>query len=317
VLPGYQLIDFGNGRKLESLSGYLIDRPSPAAANAQPVLPPGRWREADATFLSPVRSGRGTPKGEAGWSFRTAWPEGLAFDAGAFRMPLRPTPFGHIGCFPEQAAHWAWLGAWLAARISAPPRAGDHPGDEAGIDSAGEPVDRSIRGLNLFAHTGGSTLAMATAGATVTHVDAAKPSVLAARAVAAENGLGEAQARFLVDDAARFVAREVRRGNGYQVIVLDPPTYGHAPDGKAWRIGRDLWPLLDDCFKLFSGEKRALLVTGHGEQPDQRQIRDYLRGKIGDWGRPRDLHWEVGRSTLRDAHGRSLDAGYFVRVATG
>ena len=158
---------------------------------------------------------------------------------------------------------------------------------------------------------------LATAGATVTHVDAAKPSVLAARAVAAENGLGESQVRFLVDDAARFVAREVRRGNSYQVIVLDPPTYGHAPDGKAWRIGRDLWPLLDDCLELFSGEKRALLVTGHGEQPDQRQIRDYLRGKIGGWGRPRDLHWEVGRSTLKDVHGRSLDAGYFVRVATG
>ncbi len=176
---------------------------------------------------------------------------------------------------------------------------------------AGEPV---VRGLNLFAHTGGSTLAMATAGASVTHVDAAKPSVAAARQIAAANALDAAPIRYLVEDAAKYAAREVRRGQRYDLIVLDPPSYGHAPGGKTWRIQRDLWPLLDDCLRLLSGLYSAMLVTGHSADPDQQQVADYLREQIARRGRAERLQLTLGRSELIDRAGRSLDAGFFVRA---
>jgi len=296
-LSGYQLIDFGRGRKLESLHGYRIDRPSPAASGHQPRLPPQTWAQTDAFFCQETRK----------WRFRTAWPPDLSLDAGPFRLPFRPAPSGHIGCFPEQMPQWSWLADRLRHREQS--QATDEP-DVA--ESLTDPVPAC---LNLFAHTGGSSLAMAAAGAEVTHVDAAKPSVQAARRAAEESGLGTAPIRFLVEDAARFVTRELRRGRRYQAIVLDPPSYGHAPNGKAWRIQRDLWPLLDDCLELLAGPSRSLLVTGHGGRPDQFEIAAFLQSKA--FGRKPDnpLQCESGRSELRDQQGRVLDAGFFVRIS--
>lgn len=289
-MSDYQLIDFGHGRKLESLGGYTVDRPSPAAEFAEPALSERVWGQADACYQPEHRV----------WEFRRPWPAGLALDAGPFRLPFRPTPFGHIGCFPEQAAQWTWLAQWVA-RLQVEHVLTDSPAANC---------------LNLFAHTGGSTLAMASAGATVTHVDSARPSVQAARQAAADSGWGTASIRYLIEDASRFVSREVRRGRRYQAIVLDPPSYGHGPDGKTWRIGRDLWPLLDECLALLEGPGRLLLLTGHGERPDEREIGDYLRRNFPREPAARPLQSSIGRSELKDRNGRSLDAGFFVRVWT-
>jgi 23S rRNA (cytosine1962-C5)-methyltransferase len=295
-LSGYQLIDFGNGRKLESLAGYIVDRPSPAAEGVVPAADRRQWIAADARYDSDRRA----------WDIRKPWPENGALDAGNFRLPFRATPFGHIGCFPEQLPNWRWLGETIGQLSAARPAA-----------------DQPLECLNLFAHTGGSTLAMATSGAAVTHVDAAKPSVTAARQVAAENRLNEAKIRYLVEDAARYVAREVRRNRHYDLIVLDPPGYGHGTGGKTWRIGRDLWPLLDDCLRLLATTGAAMLVTGHSESPDQNEIVTYLRQRITAAGQAADaakptpanrLRITSGRSELLDLAGRRLDAGYFVRA---
>lgn len=283
----YQLIDFGHGRKLESLAGYLVDRPGPAAEGVQPSCDRRTWQAADAVFRQDQRR----------WEFRRPWPETIALRAEGFAMPFRATPFGHIGCFPEQLANWQWLAAEVR-------RFQLVSGTEASV----------VRGLNLFAHTGGSTFAMASAGASVTHVDAAKPSVVAARQIAAANALETASIRYLVEDAARYTAREVRRGRHYDLVVLDPPSYGHAPGGKTWRIQRDLWPLLDDCLRLLSGPRAAMLVTGHSADPDPTQIAAYLRRQIAGQGRSGRLQITHGRSELVDRAGRSLDAGYFVRA---
>jgi 23S rRNA (cytosine1962-C5)-methyltransferase len=196
--------------------------------------------------------------------------------------------------------------AWLAGKVSA-------------SSAEGSPS----RCLNLFAHTGGSTLAMAAAGGNVTHVDAAKPSVAAARQAAQENSLGDAPIRYLVEDAAKYVAREVRRGQTYDLIVLDPPGYGHGPGGKTWRIQRDLWPLIDDCLRLLGAHRSAMLVTGHSETPDQHAIAEYLRDKLTanrpgenrQTGRDERLRIDSGRSELIASSGRRLDAGYYVRAA--
>jgi 23S rRNA (cytosine1962-C5)-methyltransferase len=277
----YELIDFGDGRKLESLAGRLIDRPAPAAAGLSKASP-DRWRRAESYFGGENRS----------WSHRTPWPGDFSLDCGHFRMPVRPTPFGHIGLFPEQAANWDWL--------ARPPA------------SAAEPV----LGLNLFGYTGASTMAMVAAGLHAVHVDAAKPNVQAARLAARLNGWQQRPIRYLVDDARKFAARELRRRRKYHTIVLDPPEYGHGSSGDAWRLVRDLGPLLDDCLRLLANDAFRLVVTGHSRNIDQADVLKLLQ-RSDLIRRHRDssaLRTEAGRSQLRDTHGRSLDAGFFVRI---
>ncbi|SMP73048.1 23S rRNA (cytosine1962-C5)-methyltransferase [Neorhodopirellula lusitana] len=308
----YELVDFGDGRKLESLAGRLVDRPSPAAVSAS-RREPKLWRQADSRFDLMTKA----------WDHRTPWPEDTAIDAIGvddqpwLRFPVQPTPFGHIGVFPEQEANWRWL---------------------QDSDSAGESSGRSSvpQALNLFAYTGGSTMALARAGFQVAHVDAAKPNVEAAKRLAQANGLGDAPVRYLVDDALAFVQREIRRGNRYHTIVMDPPAYGHGPkskrkkrtrsaDGeparpakqaKAWRIQRDLPELLTACLDLVTSRSFRILVTGHSAEMDQADVLDLLRRKIRNRriGRLEPV-FEAGRMSLPDRTGRSLDAGFFVRCS--
>lgn len=278
----YQLIDFGDGRKLECLAGYLIDRPSPSAQGTRRHSP-GEWSKAASRFDS--KSQR--------WIHHERWPADLDVDCGRFRMPVSPTPFGHIGLFPEQYDNWHWLGRRRGG--------GDEP----------------QAALNLFAYTGASTIALAVAGFRVAHVDAAKQNVQSARLAAQHNGLQEAPIRYLVDDAAEFVAREIRRRRCYHTIVLDPPAYGHSPKGKAWRIERDLWPLLEGCLKLIDPQRFRILVTGHSPEVGEVEVRRFLEDQAffrrtdGSSG----LILDSGRSQLRDLHDRSLDSGFYVRAS--
>lgn len=280
----YRLIDFGDGRKLESLAGHLIDRPSPAAEGETRRFPK-KWADADARFDAASRS----------WLHRRPWPESLSIDCGTFRIPVRPTPFGHIGVFPEQAPNWRWL---------AEP-----------IKFVGSPTD-APSGLNLFGYTGASTLAMSFAGLQVVHVDAAKPNVQAAKMAVADNQWQDRPIRYLVDDAAKFVAREIRRGRRYHTIALDPPAYGHAGSSKTWRLQRDLWPLLDQCVELLDPNRFRLLVTGHSPQVGVREVVSYLRDhrRFCQLADPSALRTQSGRSQLKADGGRSLDAGFYVRI---
>ncbi|MGV3483761.1 MAG: class I SAM-dependent methyltransferase [Planctomycetaceae bacterium] len=285
----YELIDFGGGRKLESLSGYVIDRPSPAALNSSKVCPE-LWGDASARF----------DEHQQRWTFDRAWPSDLYIAGEGFRLPLRATPFGHIGAFPEQRRNWQWL-ARTAARLRA---------------YRGEPEEgRSpLQAMNLFAHTGGSTLALAAAEVAVVHLDAAKPNVAAAREAALCSGLDKAAIRYIVDDASRFAARELRRQREYDIIVMDPPAYGHALGGKTWRIQRDLWPLLDQSCRLMNMRLGAMLVTGHTEGIDQQTVSQYLSQQSPLRAIRDHLRISAGRSFLTDRSGRKLDAGFYVRV---
>jgi 23S rRNA (cytosine1962-C5)-methyltransferase len=289
----YQLVDFGNARKLESLGGYLVDRPSPAAINARPA-DPGLWKHASARFDQHHKR----------WTLHQPWPDPLVLDCGGFRMPLRPTPFGHIGLFPEQSANWRWL--------RNVPRS-----DNAGSADTGDASKFNLPALNLFGYTGASTMALVSAGFAVAHVDAAKPNVDAARRAARLNGWSDKPIRYLVDDAAKFAARELRRGRTYHTIVLDPPAYGHSPKqsrsgGKAWRLERDLWPLLDDCIQLLDFSNSIgprILLTGHTESIGPAEVIQYLRRCLDQ----ADIKIESSRSRLTTPTGRSLDAGFQVR----
>ncbi|GAA5507059.1 SAM-dependent methyltransferase [Novipirellula caenicola] len=278
----YQLIDFGDGLKLESLGGYLVSRPSPAAEGIRQKHP-RRWTDADATYDGQQRR----------WNHRTEWPESLTLDCGHFKMPVRPTPFGHIGLFPEQAKNWQWLST--------------------------EHRDHEPLALNLFGYTGASTMALARAGFSVVHVDAAKPNVTAAKVAAETNQLSDAPIRYLVDDAAKFAAREVRRQRRYHTIVMDPPAYGHSPKGKTWRLERDLWPLVNDCLELIDPMNFRMLITGHSPQVDASDVLEYLMqsAAIKAAQKKDRLRFKTGRSTIQDQSGRSLDAGFYVRVQSG
>ncbi len=227
----YQLLDFGSGRKLERFGAYVLDRLAPAADHARPTNP-AAWPTATARY-------RRTTPDMGVWQPRAELPEAWSVSTSSFVMELRPTPFGHIGIFPEQADNWEWI----TQRIR---RAG-----------------RPLRVLNLFAYTGGSTLAAAAAGASVVHVDAAMNTVAWARRNAELSGLAEAPIRWIVEDAHKFAARELRRGNHYDAVILDPPTYGHGPKGEEWKIARDLPRLLQLCAQLTEGHRSFILLTCH------------------------------------------------------
>ena len=159
-------------------------------------------------------------------------------------------------------------------------------------------------------------MALVSAGFAVSHVDAAKPNVESAREAARVNGWQERTIRYLVDDASKFAAREVRRGRKYHTIVLDPPAYGHGPAGKAWRLERDIWPLLTDCLRLLETDGFRVLVTGHSPQIGVQEIEEFFRhaATLPEAVRTA-LRIESGRSQLKDQQDRTLDAGFFVRVS--
>ncbi len=226
----YELLDFGRGRKLENWRGFILDRPAPAAQGkpARPEL----WKQAEAKFIRSERS-------EGKWQRRKPWPNPWQIDQGDFQLELQPTDFGHVGVFPEHAETWRWI-AQQVRRAPRPPKV-----------------------LHLFAHTGGATLAAAAAGAEVTHVDSARNVVNWARRNAELSGLAEAPIRWIVEDAAKFVTRELKRGNRYQAVILDPPSYGHGPRGEAWKLERSLRPLLEACAELTAPDRLFFLLTCH------------------------------------------------------
>lgn len=282
-LEHYELIDFGDGRKLERFGEWFIDRPCPAADGlvAQCRF---AWEDAGARFQ---RDRRKEDASAGNWELLGATSSAWTLPVTNFLLELRLTPFGHLGIFPEQADNWSWIGRQVA-RANAP------------------------RVLNLFAYTGASTLAAAAAGAHVTHVDAARNLLSWARRNAELSGLQHAPIRWIVEDAARFVQREVKRGSHYQGIILDPPSYGHGPKSEIWKIEQDLMPLLRDCAQLLKGTHRFMLLTCHspnfGPAELQASLADAVLGtcQAGAAGQP---------MYLKTSDGRRLPSGAMVRWA--
>ncbi len=272
----YALLDFGGGRKLERFGHVVLDRPCPACQNV-PRADPQAWQQAAARFVR--QNGQ-----EGNWQATEALPEEWTVNLAGMAFALRPSPSGHIGVFVEQINNWSWLSQTL--RTSQQP----------------------VRVLNLFAYSGGSTLAAATANAEVTHVDAAKNMVRRARANAELSSLGDAPIRWIVEDAARFCQRELRRGRHYDAVILDPPSYGTGPHGEQWRMARDLSPLLEVCSKLTGKRPGLLLATCHttGMLPDQ------LTASVADAffaGNAQGI--DSGNMCLIAKDGRRLHAGIY------
>jgi len=250
----YQLLDFGGGRRLERFGPYILDRPAAAGSGAKRAPKRPDWR-ADARFeLAGAANDSGGPA-RGCWVPQSALPKRWnvnfgALQFGPLQFELRPTEFGHLGIFPEQADNWDWIAREVGPASARPAN-----------DLAGQ--GRRLKVLNLFAYTGGSTLAAARTGAEVVHVDSARGTVAWARRNAALSGLETAPIRWVVEDAARFVRRELTRGNQYDAVILDPPSYGHGPAGEVWKLDRDLPDLLSACAKLTAGRRQFMLLTCH------------------------------------------------------
>ncbi len=232
-MDDYELLDAGGGARLERFGDHVVDRPHGGALADRRA--PSRWSDADVRFdRDDGWSGPALAHAQAGWTVRLA----------DVLMELRPTDAGQVGLFPEHAQRLGWLADRVAART--------HSGD-------------GVEVLNLFAYTGLATLALARAGARLTHVDSARPSVAWARRNATLNGLQGSPIRWIVDDARAYARREARRGRRYTGIVLDPPTYGHGIGGAApWRLEADLSDLLRTAATLLTPDG-FLLLTAHAE----------------------------------------------------
>ncbi len=244
----YALLDSGGGRKLERYGAHRIVRPEPQALWS-PVA--GGW-DPDAEFLPGADE-----EGGGRWDVRRPLPDGWPLAWRDVRFTARPTPFRHLSFFPDMMPVWTWA------------RERVRPGDEV---------------LNLFGYTGVGTLALAARGARVVHIDASRKSVAAARDNAALSGLADAPIRWLVDDAAKFVAREGRRGRRYDGLVLDPPKYGRGPDGEVWRLEQDLRALLDGCAALLDGDSRFCVLTVYAVRLSALALAETLRQSFAALG---------------------------------
>lgn len=252
-LKTYELIDSGDFNKLEQVGPYRISRPSPQAV-WRPILPPSEWKKVDA-FFTRFSGGEGkwtivNKRMEKTWAIRVS---GINF-----RMEL--TDFGHLGIFAEQAANWLQLQEIITkARNSR----------------------SAISVLNLFAYTGGSTIACALAGAQCVHVDASKTSVAWARENASLNGPGELPIRWIVDDVQKFVAREVRRGSRYQGIILDPPSFGRGAKGESWKIEEHLNGLLSQLKDILAPDFAFILLSAHSHGYSPEGMKNLLLPVVG------------------------------------
>ena len=226
----YEVLDTGDGEKLERWREFILRRPDPQAI--WPKQRPEIWTRADAHYHR-------SQKGGGEWEFMKRLPDRWSVRYGALEFYVRPTGFKHTGLFPEQAVNWDWM-AGLIRR-----------------------ANRPIRVLNLFGYTGGATLACASAGAKVTHVDAAKGMVQWAGENRKLAGIDETSVRWIVDDAMKFVEREARRGNTYEGILMDPPSYGRGPSGEVWKLENELFGLVDTSAKVLSDKPLFFLINSY------------------------------------------------------
>ena len=226
----YELLDASDGERLERWGKYILRRPDPQIIWKNAASHKA-WKNADAIY-------KRSSGGGGGWSKNTL-PATWNISYGNLTFCLKPMGFKHTGLFPEQAANWDWFSDL--------------------IRKAGRP----IKVLNLFAYTGGATIAAAAAGASVVHVDAAKGMVAQAKENAALSGLADAPIRYIVDDCKKFVEREIRRGNKYDAVIMDPPSYGRGPSGEVWKIEDSVDELITLAASLLSDEPLFFLVNSY------------------------------------------------------
>lgn len=274
----YELIDMGDGEKLERWKDVILRRPDPQVI--WPKANPALWDKADAVYHRSAHGG-------GSWEYNKKLPDKWVVEYGDLKFFVKTMSFKHTGLFPEQAVNWDYM--------------------MKAIKGAGRPV----KVLNLFGYTGGATVAAAAAGAEVTHVDSAKGMVYCASENAELSGLKNAKTRWMVDDAIKFVDREIRRGNTYDGIIMDPPAYGKGPKGETWRCEDDLYKFIEKCSKLVSKKPLFFIVNSYTAGFSPMAIKNMIEATVGKAHKGEIKFGEIGLRT--SANGMVLPCGVFVR----
>jgi 23S rRNA (cytosine1962-C5)-methyltransferase len=275
----YALIDSGHGRKLERFGSIVVDRPEPQALWTP--RDKAEWGNAHAVFSGDEEEDKGR------WRIDQPVPESWPVKVGGITMLCRLSSFRHMGLFPEQLPHWEWMLGRLGEIKGEPPRV-----------------------LNLFAYTGAASLIAAKAGAQVTHVDASKKAIAWAKENAAASKLSDAPIRWILDDALKFVKREVRRGRTYHMVLVDPPKFGRGPDGEVWDLFTHLPALMADCARLLDEKRAALVLTIYAIRASALAFDQLTREVLS----ARGGGFESGELAIREAEGaRALPASLFTR----
>lgn len=286
VWKEYELVDSGDGKKLERFGKFTLIRPEPQA-KWSPMLTSPHWETADGEFVK-ARSGQ---QGE--WKFRKAIPARWIMNRKNLKFWVQPAPSGHVGVFPDQACHWDW------------------------IEEMTKHARRPVKALCLFGHTGLATLAAAAAGAEVTHVDASRKAVTLARENQTLSGLSERPIRWIVEDAMTFVRREARRGSRYDTLMLDPPRFGRGPDGEIWKLDESLPELLEACARLLSNTPAFLLLNVYATvlsreriEKEAEEFQRYLKEMFGK----SPLTITAGELAIEDSAHRRISASVFAHA---
>ncbi|EPR11710.1 class I SAM-dependent methyltransferase [Ruminiclostridium papyrosolvens] len=257
----YELIETGDGEKLERWGNVILRRPDPQII--WPIKDKKMWDKADAHYHR-SQSGGGQ------WEFKKKVPKRWTVSFNELKFYIEPTGFKHTGLFPEQAVNWKWM-----------------------INSV-QKANRPIRVLNLFAYTGGATVATAYAGAEVCHVDASKGMVSWAKENLALSGLADRPVRFITDDCMKFVQREIRRGKKYDGIIMDPPSYGRGPGGEIWKIEDSLYGFVEQCMGLLSDKPLFFLINSYTTGFSPTVLSNILKQTIGKRFKGTHSSGEVG-----------------------
>lgn len=273
----YELLDSGDGEKLERYGDFTISRPDPQALWNK-NLPQSEWDKCSAYFTKIGEKG--------GWKFKKEIPEKWPVELAGLKFGVKLSPFKHTGVFPEQVSNWDWI----KERIS----------NES----------KKVSVLNLFGYTGGATLAASSAGAEVCHVDGSKSSITWAKENAELSGLDKNPIRWILDDARSFVDREIRRGKKYDGIIMDPPAFGHGAKKEVWKIEEDLIPLVKSCKKLLADIPLFFIVNGYASGYSAVAYENILKDAMKDF----DGNMETGELAIEESKsGRLLPGGIFCR----
>ncbi len=280
----FELLDTGDGSRLEQWGNIRLKRPDPQII-WQPSLQQRDWNSVDAEFIGAGERGKWQRKGQLPEKWEVYFRPDI-------KLVAKLTPFKHTGIFAEQAANWEWMS------------------DICG--QANSSTKGPLKILNLFAYTGGATMVLTRLGHKVTHVDASKPAIAWAKENQKANKFEPDSIRWILDDALKFAQRELNRGETYDGIIMDPPAFGHSPDGKTWKFNRDLPKLLNICTQLLSDDAKFLLINGYATNSsalslgntleDAMKTRSELGGKI-----------EFGELCLQQKTGRKISTGIFTR----
>ncbi|MEI6528121.1 MAG: class I SAM-dependent methyltransferase [bacterium] len=289
----YELIDSGDGEKLERYGAYVLRRPDPQALWKK-SLTDAEWKAANYSFIREGDSGR--------WKTKEGLPKEWSIEMDKLKFLIKPTAFKHTGLFPENQPNWNWIQEKISKKLQA---------DKL----------QTVKVLNLFGYTGGASLAAASAGAEVVHVDGSKSAITWAKQNAEASGLSDKKIRWIEDDARKFVQREIKRGNKYDAIIMDPPAFGHGAKNELWKIEDDFTNLLELCSQILSDKPLFVLVNGYSAGYSAIAYENSLmpmalkyNGKI-----------EIGELTIEETPrhqdsagqaktGRLLPAGIFARV---